>query len=181
MFGSTPLRRAGTAWLTVTLFAVLLGTVAACGGPKPSGGPAAADSIDPLDQGRKFAKCMRDHGVDVPDPGAGGGVGVGRNTPDPAASLDPNSPTVKAAIEACKSLDPNGGEVPPPIDPTQLAQMRDYAKCMRDHGVDMPDPNPNGGPRSPQAANPNDPLVKAAGEACKDKVPGGVENRGPGT
>ncbi|GAB3843563.1 hypothetical protein [Dactylosporangium cerinum] len=58
--------------------------------------------------------------------------------------------------------------------------MRDYAKCMRDHGVDMPDPNPNGGPRSPQGANQNEAVAKAAGEACKDKIPGGVENGGPG-
>jgi hypothetical protein len=175
----------GAIWLvvTVTVLTVMFGTVAACDAAKPGksgAGNSKPGSTDPLEQGRRFAQCMRDHGVDVPDPGSGGGVGVGRNSPAPGASLDPNSPTVKAAIEACKSLDPNGGEAPPPIDPTQLAQMRDYSKCMRDHGVDMADPNPNGGPRPPKTANADAAVEKAAGEACKDKLPGGVENGGPG-
>jgi hypothetical protein len=167
--------------VTVALLAIAGGAVTACGGGKSGkGGTPASASADPFEQGRKFARCMREHGVDLPDPGQGGG---GLLSPSAGQRLDPNSPTVKAAREACKAFDPNvGGAAPPPIDPTQLAQMRDYAKCMREHGVDMPDPDPgaNGG-GNVLNTNPNDPVFKAAGEACKDKVPNGVANTmGPG-
>jgi hypothetical protein len=53
----------------------------------------------------KFASCMRQHDVDVPDPpaaGAGGGVVV-RNR------LDQNDPKVAAATKACASNLPQRG------------------------------------------------------------------------
>jgi hypothetical protein len=144
-------------------------------GAGASGGAPAPGSTDPFEQGRKYAKCMRDHGIDLPDPGSGGAAG--RHS---MPALDPNSPLVKAATEACQSLDPNAGDAPPPIDPTELAQMRTYAQCMRDHGVDMPDPAAKGGGQNFNG-NPDDPVFKAAAEACRDKVPGGVTNTfGPG-
>jgi hypothetical protein len=50
---------------------------------------------------------------------------------------------------------------------------------MRDHGVDMPDPDPNGGglrinSSGGPAMGPDDPTFKAAQEACKDKLPGAL-------
>jgi hypothetical protein len=48
-----------------------------------------------------FAKCMRSHGVPAfPDPQIENGVMQMRVTP---GQIDPNSPIVKAAIEACQS------------------------------------------------------------------------------
>jgi hypothetical protein len=157
----------------LALAAVTFGAVTACGpfGGSGNGSASAPASADPLEQGRKFAQCMRDQGVDLPDPGSGGGF----QTPKPGKPLlDPKSPTVKAALEACKSLDPNsGGDAQPPIDPTQLAQMLEFAKCMREHGIDMPDPGANGGHQTPNS-NPDNPALKVAGEACKGKVPSDV-------
>ncbi len=167
--------------VTVALLAVAGGAVTACGGAKSGNGatPASA-SADPVEQGRKFARCMREHGIDLPDPGQEGVL----LSPSAGQRLDPNTPAIKAAREACKAVDPNvGGEAPPPIDQTQLTQMRDYAKCMREHGVNMPDPDPeaNGGGGQVLNTNPNDPVFKAAAEACKDKVPNGVATTmGPG-
>lgn len=56
----------------------------------------------------KYAKCMRSHGVsDFPDPSADGSLQIQSR---PGSDLDPNNPTYKAANEACKHLQPGGGD-----------------------------------------------------------------------
>src|SRR5215468_3253808 len=113
--------------------AVALGTTvlalagaAACGRSPASNGIASAGgtrsatphptaSVDQEEQARAFAQCMRDHGVDMPDPqtvdgGSGGGGGL-RIT----VSGGPNS-NIDAATEACKDKLPNGG-TPPSLSP----------------------------------------------------------------
>lgn len=93
----------------------------------------------------EFAQCMRDHGVDMPDPefdeGGGGGMRIGGGGPDGAG---PNQDEWEAADEACSSImdDIRGQRTPP--SPEELAEMQDkllvMAQCMRDRGYDMPDP-----------------------------------------
>ena len=53
----------------------------------------------------KFAQCMRDEGLDIPDiePGGGGPPGGGGN------QLDMDDPDVQAAIEQCQDELPQGG------------------------------------------------------------------------
>src|SRR6266545_4275835 len=77
----------------------------------------------------------------------------------------------------------NGGHGPgaspsASVDPEE--QARQYAKCMREHGVDIPDPDPGGGGGVRIQAKPDDPTFKAAEEACKDKLPGALRGGGPG-
>lgn len=150
--------------------------IASAGGTR-SATPHPTTSVDRVEQGREFAQCMRDHGVDMPDPqtadggsGDGGGLRI-------TVTGGPNS-NADAAMEACKDKLPNGG-VPPSMSPEQQEQLRQFAQCMRDHGVDMPDPDPNsGGLRISQSGGPqggmgpDDPTFKAAQDACKDKLPG---------
>ena len=52
----------------------------------------------------KFSSCMRQHDVDVPDPGAGGG-----GPPAGGNRLDQSDPKVKAASKACADKLPRGG------------------------------------------------------------------------
>jgi hypothetical protein len=55
----------------------------------------------------KFAKCMRDHGIsDFPDPQPNGGLRIKAGQ---GSDLDPNSPTFRAAQQACKKYLPGGG------------------------------------------------------------------------
>jgi hypothetical protein len=86
----------------------------------------------------EFAKCMREHGVDMPDPETEeGGVAI---------RIDGNvdEETMKKADEACRKHLPNGGEMRKP-SPEELDKMRQQAKCMRDKGYDFPDPDADGG------------------------------------
>lgn len=56
----------------------------------------------------KFAQCMRSHGVNVPDPTAGGGAGGGFGFGQ-FRSIDRNSPAFQTASKACASLRPRFG------------------------------------------------------------------------
>jgi len=55
----------------------------------------------------KFAECMRDNGVrEFPDPDASGELTIDGVVN--GSSLDPSTPAWKAAISACKDLQPPG-------------------------------------------------------------------------
>lgn len=126
-----------------TTIAVLLGlllALTACGSkdqPADAKKDEKGDSI-------QFAKCMRENGVDMPDPSEdGGGVGI---TIGGEGGLDPEK--MKTAHEACKKFLPNGGEFKPP-SPEDQDKMRQQAKCMRDKGYNWPDPQFEGGVGQP--------------------------------
>jgi hypothetical protein len=142
---------------------------------KPSNQQQAGDNKDDEQKMRDFTKCMRDHGIDMPEPktGAGGGAMIELN------GGPGDEEKMKAADEACKHLLPNGG-VPPKLDAAQLDKMREQAKCMREHGVNMPDPDPNNpGMRIEGSGDPE--KDKAAFEACMGKDGGmHMETKGDG-
>jgi hypothetical protein len=121
---------------------LLLG-LAACGGGSGDSSSGASDtssSEDPQDQAVKFAQCMRDHGVDMPDPETDD---KGRVRLRVGSGEKVDKDKVDAAMEACKKYNPIGdsGRLNDlQNDPKfQEAQLR-WAQCMRDHGVDVPDP-----------------------------------------
>ncbi|MGW4489392.1 hypothetical protein ACWEOE_36840 [Amycolatopsis sp. NPDC004368] len=82
-----------------------------------------------------FAKCMREHGLDMPDPDPKSG-GVAAGPAGETQDLD----KVNKANEACRHLLPNGGEVKPP-SAEQLDKMRQQATCLRERGIDAKDPD----------------------------------------
>jgi hypothetical protein len=162
-----------------------------------SGAPSNASREDKaFDGALKFSKCMRDHGVDFPDPQRVGSGGIKLT----ARNINPNDPKTKAAQSACqKYMQIGGGET---LDPARRAKLQeaalDYARCMRQHGVDMPDPQLSGkggltfqaGPRSggtggPSTSgngkglgvNPDSPRFKAADKACNHFL---GDREGPG-
>ncbi len=118
-----------------------------------------------------YAQCMRDNGVDVPDPTVDSEGNV--QLPRPAgADIDRNA--VGAAREACSqhleglSLGFGGGG-----DQTEIAdQLLAFAECLRDQGLDVDDPDfSEGGARGRGilgGLDQNDPEVAAALEACGD-------------
>lgn len=58
------------------------------------------------DAALKFAKCMRDEGVDVPDPDFSQGLGAGAGAFD---DLDQDDPKVAAAMEVCQKVFADAG------------------------------------------------------------------------
>jgi hypothetical protein len=140
--------------------------VASLSHPPSATTSASADSLSDQEHLLKFAQCMREHGVDVPDPAAGQGGGI--RLP---AGADPKK--VQDAQQQCKQYLPNGGE-PTKADPQQAEQLRKFAQCMRDHGVtNFPDPDENGGLQigGGSGLNPNDPTFQAAQTACEKYRP----------
>ena len=126
--------------------------------PDPAASPTA--SLDPEDAMQAFTACMKEHGVDigvavVADSGTGGtisGPSVSGSAPGTAGKpqtgggteFDPK--TLEAADEACRDLLPSGmqGDPNATIPPEQVEQLLAFAKCMRDHGFDFPDPQFSG-------------------------------------
>lgn len=105
--------------------------------------PAAEDDdVDVKDREEaalEWARCMREHGIDVPDPDFGnGGVGIRVR----GQGSNPNSEKFRRAQEACGT--PFGREGPPALSEEERQELQDamlaFARCMREHGVDMPDP-----------------------------------------
>ncbi|HYY79712.1 MAG TPA: hypothetical protein VFD04_11080 [Actinomycetes bacterium] len=178
----------------VGALALTLAVAACAGGGDPSGGVAslagsghATSTTSPGVRDERqaaldFARCMRQHGVDMPDPKFDAGGGVTQEGPA-GGGKGPEDPTFKAAQQACQHYLRDGGQ-PSKTDPQRFQQALKFARCMRQHGVDMPDPNPNGptvqtGNGASNGPKPDDPRFKAAQEACKQYLPGGAG--GPST
>jgi hypothetical protein len=134
----------------------------------------AANSDDPevQDAQVRYSRCMRERGIDMPDPGADEQMRI--EIDDPGAWEE--------AEEECRPiLEEIVGTFEPPSEEEQ-ARMREqaleFAKCMREHGVDMPDPqfgddgrvtvNAEADAGAPGALRPDDDEFQAAAEECSD-------------
>ena len=148
---------------------------------------------DPADAALAFAKCMREHGVDVPDPviqdtGAGGGGGIAIQVGGGSDGSTPFDPTaMDEANTACQPIMENAAGSFDPPSPEEQEKMKEqalaFAKCMREHGIDMPDPQfGDNGTMTQSIGGPDGtgPLagidtkeLQAASEACGQGGPGG--------
>jgi hypothetical protein len=154
-------------------------TVAACGGAKTDNN-ASTKGDAAFDGALKFSRCMRQHGIDFPDPQRMGNGAIrvgGKVKGPPGARKTPlrnpdEDPKMKAAQAACgKYLKSGGG---PPMDAATQAKARDafvaYARCMRSKGINMPDPKVGSGGimfrAGPGGVNPDSPVFKAADSSC---------------
>lgn len=148
--------------------------------------PGDEPSTDPQQAMLDYTDCMRDHGIDMPDPqfasdtGSAGVVvhaeaGGEQGKTGDAPAFDPQSQQFQDADAECQPLladAVNATEIDPEQEAEMRQQMLDYSQCMRDHGVpDFPDPVFNGtgnvsismGPNGPGA---DDATFDAANEAC---------------
>ncbi|MEV8634787.1 hypothetical protein AB0395_24340 [Streptosporangium sp. NPDC051023] len=145
------------------------GIAGASGGTaKPSASASGSAPADRRDAQLKFAQCMREHGVDVPDPEADGRMIIRQPKGGDEAKTE-------KAMQECQHFmkDAVGGKGGPASDPKARDQMLKYAQCMREHGVDMPDPDANGRFRVHlPGGGDGEQKVKKAQEACKEFAPG---------
>ncbi len=163
-------RRAGV--LAATALAAL--ALTGCGGSGGGGGAGGASPTPSASSsgqdGVRWARCMREHGVDVADPSADGQVRV---TAD-----DRNAAALEAATKACAAHAPKLD-----LDPARQQQVQQqalaFARCMREHGIDVPDPQAKGdgsvviGRPGQGGAMPDlqSPAFRAAQEACSKLLP----------
>jgi hypothetical protein len=147
----------------------------ACGTPsRAASGQSAQERAE--EAGLKFAQCMRQHGVDMPDPSVGN---HGEFEVHLRAGAGDKAKVDRAQAACQKYLKGIKRE----ISPEERTRMQDaalkFARCMRAHGIDVPDPDFSrgqgiliGGPDS--KIDPNDPAFQRAQEACQHYLP----NRG---
>lgn len=168
-----------------TLLAVpLLLFAAACG---DDGSEAATDggtgTEEPSataseDQAVEFARCMRENGIDVPDPDPD----TGRVQLPTDGSIDIDSDEFLAAFEACQEFAQFGsGEdgQNPADDPETQEAMLEFAQCMRDNGVDMSDPQAGEG-FGALREQADDPDFQDAFEVCQPILTDVFGEEGPG-
>jgi hypothetical protein len=137
----------------------------------PGGDAQSGDGKTDEDKARDFAKCMREHGVNMPDPEVDD---QGRMKIQINGDNGLTEEQMKKADEECRHLMPNGGK-PQQLDAEALDRMREHAKCLREHGLDVPDPDPNNPGIQIRADESNKEKVDAAMKACESLMPGGGE------
>jgi hypothetical protein len=164
------------------------------GASDAAGASPSPSAITPQDAALAYARCMRENGVDMPDPqvatGSGGEVKIAQEGGAPVSKEK-----FSAADEVCRHFmadaAPNGQG--PAMSAEDQDRVLAFAKCMREHGIDMPDPdfsgggfsiridagsdNDSSGPRGPK----DDPEFQAAQEACSSLLPGKMGTGGPST
>ncbi|GGP47271.1 hypothetical protein [Streptomyces abikoensis] len=96
---------------------------------------------------REYAKCLRENGVDAPDPDAKGNLDFGDGDHVRALKRDPKFRTASAKCAPSLSAVPESVEKNnrPKLSPEQIKTMRKYAECMQKNGApDFPDPGADG-------------------------------------
>ena len=156
-----------------------------------SDGASSSDATDE-ELALQFAECMRDEGIDWPDPitladgsidllGGQGpeaiGAGDGRIDDATQASLEVCGPIIEGA-----SFLPGAGD----IDAETEDQLLEFAQCLRDNGIDVTDPDLSaigaggGGPAAIFGPNfdPSDPATADAIGVCQNLFAGGLGSQG---
>jgi hypothetical protein len=154
------------------LAVVVAALVAACGGSASSPHGASsnltnqiqhAESSSERQTGVLFDTCMRTHGIpNFPDSAIK--IISGQVVFDIPASVKSN-PHTAAALQTCEKDLPHTSNSPSGSSANFQYGLR-YAKCMRAHGINYPDPGSQQGASAP-AGNPNAPAFKTASKACQ--------------
>jgi hypothetical protein len=123
---------------------------------------------------------MREHGIDMPDPQVDTSSGKVQMRVGSSGRVDESKMT--AAQSACQHFIANsrlggGGKQ---LTPEEQDQFLAFARCMREHGIDMPDPDFSGGGVSIQIGQPGQKSNQGPGsqtfedaqQACNALLPG---------
>jgi hypothetical protein len=159
-----PGRRGRSPILLAGALLALAGFLAACGGDDDGGGggdeAASADGgggggggEGMEDAALEFAECMRENGIDMPDPQVSDGrVRIGGGPGGGGGGMDPNSEEFQAAQAECQPILDEAGAGQGQANPERAAEMRDrvaaLGDCMRSRGHDDfqdPEVNDSGG------------------------------------
>lgn len=154
--------------------------LAACGGSGSENVGGEASSQKNIEQRMvKFTKCLREHGVQAETSagngpkGRGFGVKIAGGPPagGPAGGQKEGGgppPQVERAMNACKQYRPQPKQLD--LSPAEKAEQAkkalEFARCMRSHGIQVPDPGPDG-TLELNDVNPQSATFEAAQNACQ--------------
>ena len=154
------------------------------------GHPAAKTGTHQLTQAQSdqdmvdFARCLRSHGVNEPDPvHRTGHAGLSIEIPSPTAA---NRPAIAACDHFIQPIVSMKQAAAAAAAAPELAALTRYAQCMRAHDIDMLDPTPYGAlnlgnvPGITSDFGRYSPQFRAADEACRHLLPAGVRDNGTG-
>jgi len=150
--------------LAVPATALLCALTACSGGgaqgTPQTGSPSSKTQSDVLLQ---YAQCMRDNGVQIPDP----------KPNDPSSlyvGVDKNSPAFQSANKVCGSILQGVVEDRKNNNGKDAQQQQDkllaLAQCLREHGVDVPDPVAGAEKPFGDSLDRTNPAVAKAIQAC---------------
>ena len=148
--------RVGALIATTTMLAAIAG----CGTDETQQNSNSPNADDP---DLRYAQCMRDHGLNFPDPDPDGRIQV---------NLDTQSQAFRDADADCSHFTQGGQDDNSP-DPEVVDALVRFAQCMRDHGIPFSDPGPDGhlniqlGPGAPPPDQ-----IQAAEAECRKYAPG---------
>jgi hypothetical protein len=156
--------------LAAALLALSALALAACGEETPSAAGSAEAKEEARQAELKFASCMREEGIDMPDPGANG---------ERRMKIGGDSGTTPEEFErASKACEKYRKDIRPQLTEEEQQEFKEsalaHARCMREQGIDFPDPtfDAEGGATVRMRAgsgkiNPeDDPKLQAAEEEC---------------
>jgi hypothetical protein len=106
--------------------------VASASGDATAGAAEGSEPLAEDDQVLAFAECMRDNGVDIPDPGTGQ-EGLAEAFQEVAGDVD--RAALDQAFNACQDLLPQFEQ----SGPHEETDMLDLAECLRAEGLDVSD------------------------------------------
>ena len=143
-------------------------SLVACGGETDPSKPTQTQEAKNRKAMLDFARCMRENGVDMPDPQFSGGRVTQRMNGG-------NPEQMQAAEKACEKY--RAEMQAPELSSGQKDEFKKAAlanaRCMREHGVEnFPDPtfDANGAARMKidKSVNPESPTFQAAQKACQN-------------
>jgi hypothetical protein len=152
-----------------------LASCSGAGHPNQDPSPGSARALA-LPVWREFTSCVRSHGVaNVPDPqvddnGQATWPGLSQ------AQIEVAQQQVGGACDAILQKLPAAAQPGGQITEQELATLRRFAHCMRDHGLpDFPDPNSEGIFTMPPRINAGGKaMLGPVMEACKDVYNGSI-------
>jgi hypothetical protein len=156
-------------WLAAAVLALCVAGLTACGGSGSgtgvgSGSGGDGKSASREEAGLEFAKCMREHGVEMEDPKPGQNI-----------TLENNDATTRKALAACNGkLGDSGQELSAEEDEEFKEGWLAFSECMREEGIDLADPKFPGNGKvllGIAGIDTTSPAFEAAAEACKGEMP----------
>ncbi|NEE03545.1 hypothetical protein [Phytoactinopolyspora halotolerans] len=141
--------------------------------------PGAGEDDSSGDPVLDFYQCLRDNGLDVEDPGPSGGGGAGLQGPP---GVDMHDPETEAIVEDCAEnhLNSTDGRVTVGGEDGQMGDnlaepeaLIAYVDCMREHGIDMPDPDADGRLSIPDGVSRESAEFQQAAQDCAEHLDGG--------